>query len=154
MNMNNKEFRPDDAPENSPESLFRVMRPFLEVTLAEEGEQDLFWIMGLAANNSLSTIELISRSSVDKEPIKPPDVFRVSVLKEVIKLVLVNYRNDLDEIPEGFTPSKEINQMTCKMIEAGNILDIRVMEHLIITEKDWFSYRCTGLLAKLEESFK
>jgi DNA repair protein RadC len=152
--MNNTLFRSDDAAENSPESLHRLMKPFLEATLAEEGQQDLFWIIGLAANNSLLTIELISRSRVDKEPVKPPDVFRVSVLKEVIKLVLVNYHPDQKEIPKDFTPSKEENEMTCKMIEAGKILGIRVMEHLIITETDCYSYRSTGLFAKLAESIK
>jgi DNA repair protein RadC len=150
--MNNALFRSDDAPENSPESLHRLMKPFLETTLAEEGEQELFWVMGLAANNSLSTIELISRSSVDKEPIKPPDVFRVSVLKEIIKLILVNYHPNLTEIPKDFTPSDQDNEMTCKMIQAGNILEIRVMDHLIITETDCYSYRCSGLLAKLSKS--
>jgi DNA repair protein RadC len=152
--MNKIFFKSDDAPENSPESLFRIMKPFLEMTLAEEGQQDLFWIIGLAANNSLLTIELISRSSVDKEPVKPPDVFRVSVLKDVVKMVLVNYHPDLKEISQDFTPSEEENEMTCKMIEAGKIVGIRVMEHLIITETDCYSYRSTGLFAKLAESIK
>jgi DNA repair protein RadC len=152
--MNNEAIKNDDAVENSPENLFYLMQPFLENAIDAEGQQELCWLMGMDDSNRLITIELVSRSNVNKEPVKPSDVFRVSILKEVVKLVLVNYHPELKEIPEDFTPSDQYNKMTGDMIQSGNILKIRVFEHLIITREQYFSYRCTGLMEKLAESIK
>jgi DNA repair protein RadC len=149
MSMSEELIKSDDASENSPESLWRVMRPFLINALEIEGQQELLWIIGLDNSNEIITIELVSRSSVNKEPVEPPDVFRVCVLREVIKVVLVSYNPDIKQLPKDFTPSDQYNKMTANMSMAGKLLRIRVMEHLFITEDEYFSYRCTGLLEKL-----
>lgn len=47
--------------------------------------------------------------------------------------------------PSGtLNPSQADRQITRKLIEAGNILDIQVLDHLILTVQTYYSFRDEG----------
>ncbi|MGJ1311773.1 JAB domain-containing protein [Sphingobacterium multivorum] len=47
--------------------------------------------------------------------------------------------------PSGtLKPSQADRQITRKLIDAGNILDIQVLDHLILTEQNYYSFRDEG----------
>jgi DNA repair protein RadC len=49
--------------------------------------------------------------------------------------------------PSGtLKPSEADKQVTSKLIAAGKSLDIKVLDHLIITEKAYFSFADEGIL--------
>ena len=49
--------------------------------------------------------------------------------------------------PSGNTnPSESDNKITRKIREAGNLMDIQLLDHLIVTEKDYYSYADNGML--------
>ena len=49
--------------------------------------------------------------------------------------------------PSGnLNPSESDNKITQKIKEAGNIMDIQLLDHLIITEEDYYSFADNGLL--------
>jgi DNA repair protein RadC len=49
--------------------------------------------------------------------------------------------------PSGNTnPSESDNKITRKIREAGNLMDIQLLDHLIVTEKDYYSYSDNGML--------
>ena len=47
---------------------------------------------------------------------------------------------------EKLTPSNADKQITRKIKEAGHTLDIKLLDHLIITEKAYFSFADEGIL--------
>jgi DNA repair protein RadC len=49
--------------------------------------------------------------------------------------------------PSGnLNPSESDTRITQKIKEAGNIMDIQLLDHLIITEEDYYSFADNGLL--------
>ena len=49
--------------------------------------------------------------------------------------------------PSGdYQPSEDDIKITQKLVEAGNILGIEVIDHIIVTKKDFFSFRDKGLI--------
>ena len=57
--------------------------------------------------------------------------------------------------PSGnLQPSEEDKDITDRLIQSGRILHTEVLDHLIITEKTYLSFRDTGLMGELEKSLK
>ena len=112
-------------------------------------EKEHFWIIGLATNNRIMFIELVSMGSVDATIVKPMNVFRVAVLKGATKAILVHNH------PSGeMKPSIDDNDTTDRLIQVGRILSIKVIDHLIISLKSFLSYGKIGLLEELNLSTK
>jgi DNA repair protein RadC len=49
--------------------------------------------------------------------------------------------------PSGnLNPSDSDTRITQKIKDAGNLMDIQLLDHLIISEKDYYSFADNGLL--------
>jgi DNA repair protein RadC len=106
-----------------------------------------FWTIGLDNANRILYIELISLGTSTSAPVEPMQVYRVAILKGAVQMVLVHNH------PSGETkPSKEDISITDRLIQVGNIIGIKIIDHLIITEKTYNSFSDTELLHKIEES--
>jgi DNA repair protein RadC len=123
-----------------------------DVLLREEKidqEKEHFWMVGLAQNNRILYIELVSMGSVKATTVEPMNVFRVAVLKGAVNVILAHNH------PSGeLKPSDADKDLTDHLIQVGLILNIKVIDHLIISVKSYLSFGDTGLLAELELSTK
>lgn len=131
------------------EGVFKVMH---QILLREE-ENDLgrehFWIISLFRNNRIMNIELISLGSMSRTIVEPLEAFSVPFQKKAAKVILVHNH------PSGeLTPSEEDKDITDILIQTGKVIHCPVIDHLIITTKNYFSFADSGLLAELEESTK
>jgi len=131
------------------DDVYSVMQ---EVLLREEKidqEKEHFWIIGLASNNMIQFIELVSLGSVNATLVEPMNVFRVAVMKGSVKVILVHNH------PSGeLNPSEGDQDLTDRLIQVGRILHVFVIDHLIISTESFYSFADTGLLSELEESTK
>ncbi|MCZ8354782.1 MAG: DNA repair protein [Cyclobacteriaceae bacterium] len=131
------------------DDVYSVMQ---EVLLREEKidqEKEHFWIIGLASNNMIQFIELVSLGSVNATLVEPMNVFRVAVMKGSVKVILVHNH------PSGeLNPSEGDQDLTDRLIQVGRILHVFVIDHLIISTESFYSFADTGLLSELEESIK
>ena len=106
-----------------------------------------FWTIGLDNAHRILYVELISLGTTTSAPIEPMQVYRVAILKGAVQMVLVHNH------PSGeIKPSKEDINITDRLIQVGNIIGIKVLDHLIIAEKTYNSFNDTELLSKIEES--
>lgn len=108
-------------------------------------DKEHFWIVCLANNNRILMIELISLGSVKATIVEPIEVFSFALQKRAVKLILVHNHpsGDLD-------PSQEDIEVTDKMIAIGKFINMPVLDHLIISEKSFYSFLDSGLLEKIE----
>ena len=96
-----------------------------------------------------SCIELISLGSVNASIVNPSEVFQLAVHKLAVKVLFVHNH------PSGnLTPSAEDKDLTDHLIQAGRIITKEVLDHLIISTTDYFSFENDGLMAKLRKSKK
>jgi len=109
--------------------------------------QEHFWVVGLNNINKIMFVELISLGAVNRITAEPPDVFRMAIYKLANKLVMVHNH------PSGALEVTDPDLIfTDHMLKAGQLLQIEVLDHLIITEEGYVSFKDLGLMDKLSES--
>jgi len=131
----------------SSDDIYKIMQQVLLRENKIDRNKEHFWTIGLDNANRILYIELISLGTTTSAPVEPMQVFRVAILKGAIQMVLV-HNHPSNEIK----PSKEDISITDRLIQVGNIIGIKVLDHLIIGEKTYNSFNDTGELAKIEES--
>jgi DNA repair protein RadC len=108
-----------------------------------------FWCAGLASNNRLLYIELVSLGTLSQSIVEPMDVFAWAIHKQVSMLILVHNH------PSGeLKPTNADLELTDQLIQVGRIVQIPVVDHLIITTQDYYSFERKGALKKLQMSKK
>ena len=128
-------------------SVFDVMRQILLRENEIEREQEHVWVVGLAGNNTILHIELVSLGNINQALIKPMQVFRIALLKGAVAVIMVHNH------PSGeLSPTKGDLDITDRMIQVGKIIEVEVLEHLIISTNDYFSFKNANLMKKLARS--
>ena len=89
--------------------------------------QESFHVISLNAKNIMINRHLITLGLVDSAPVHPREVFRPAISDSASAVALVHSHPSGDP-----TPSAEDLKVTRQLIEAGNILGIRVIDHVII----------------------
>ncbi|MFZ6009013.1 MAG: JAB domain-containing protein [Bacteroidota bacterium] len=131
------------------DDVYKVMQYILLREEQIDQEKEHFWMIGLANNNRILYIELVSLGSVNATTVEPMNVFRVAVLKGAVKVIVIHNH------PSGeLKPSDQDKDVTDRLIQVGNILNIKVIDHLIISTRSYMSFADTGLFEQLEKSTK
>jgi DNA repair protein RadC len=124
---------------------YNVLR---EIYLREskiEREQEHLWVVSLTAQNDIISIDLVSLGSINKTVVEPMQVYRMALIKGASAIYLAHNHPSLNIFPtEGDI------KITDKMIQVGKILDIKLVDHLIISEKDYYSFSDNQLIQKME----
>jgi DNA repair protein RadC len=131
------------------EDIYSIMQRVLMRENKIERNKEHFWILGLAQNNRILYIELISLGTINKTLVEPMEVFSIALQKRSVKVILAHNH------PSGAVKASDDDKdITDRLIQVGNIIKIKVMDHLIITEKKYNSFKDTGLMDVLEKSTK
>jgi len=128
---------------------FTVMSRILKRDSEVDMDREKVWVIGLAITLKIRYVELTSLGSMDAAFVTPMNIFRLGLMKGVHKLIMVHSHPGADLLPRDLLPSENDNSVTSRMIQVGNIIGIKVVEHMIISPDYFFSYDKTGLLKKL-----
>ncbi len=120
---------------NSPEAA----APFLEDmrNLAQEA----FCVLTLNTKNRVIKRHLVSLGTVNSTLVHPREVFRPAITDGAASIIVAHCHPIGDS-----SPSAEDIRITKKLIEAGRLIEIPVLDHLIIGDGVPFSLRETGLV--------
>jgi DNA repair protein RadC len=117
-------------------SAFELMQPIIGELLHEE-----FWIIYLNNSNKVIQKNQLSKGGITGTLVDIRLVLKTALEVGAIGLILVHNH------PSGtLKPSKADKQLTQKLKLAAQSLDIKVLDHLIITEKAYFSFADKSLL--------
>jgi DNA repair protein RadC len=104
--------------------------------------REQFRCLYLDTANRLVRDEVISIGGLNASLVHPREVFLFAVQYSAATVVLAHNH------PSGsLEPSPEDLALTRQLVQAGEIMGIRVLDHLIITAAGWFSFHEHGLLA-------
>lgn len=131
------------------DDLYGIMQRILLREEKIDQDREHFWVVGLATNNRILFIELISLGSVNATMAEPMDVFSFALQKRAVSIILVHNHPSRE-----VQPSEADKDLTDNLIQVGKIVKTEVYDHLIITDKTYYSFRSTGLLAVLKQSLK
>jgi DNA repair protein RadC len=121
---------------SSSQMVFELMHPLIGELPHEE-----FWIVYLNNSNKVLQSRQLSKGGITGTLVDVRLVFKSSLELGAVAMILVHNH------PSGILkPSEADKTLTRKLITAGESLDIKVLDHLIITEKSYFSFADENLL--------
>ncbi len=129
--------------------VYMVMKQILMRENKIERDHEHVWCVCLDPGNKILNIELVSLGAINETVLQPMQVFRIAILKGAVKLIMVHNH------PHGeLEPSEGDKDVTDRMIQVGNIVNVEVLDHLIITELYYYSFKDDGLMEELRKSTK
>lgn len=105
----------------TPEDALRVCADL--ATLAQEA----FHVLTLNTRNKLMNRHMVSLGTVNSAPVGIADCFRAAIADNASAMILAHGHPSGDT-----TPSAEDVAVTKRLVEAGRILGIRVLDHIIV----------------------
>jgi DNA repair protein RadC len=91
-------------------------------------QSEVFWVIHLDAKNRVKgRAREISRGTLDASLVHPREVFRDAIRSSCAAVVLAHNHPSGDP-----TPSAEDIRITRQLVEAGKIVDIKVLDHVIV----------------------
>ena len=131
------------------DDLYRIMQGILLREQRVDQDREHFWAVCLNRSNVIMNIELVSMGNVFSTGVLPMEVYSIPLQKRAVNLIFVH-----NHPSEDLTPSKEDKDVTDRLIQVGKFVDIPVLDHMIISDKDYYSFADSGVLSELEMSLK
>ncbi len=100
-----------------------------------------FFSLHLNSKNQLIREVLISIGSLSTSVVHPREVFAPAVRDSTAALIFLHNHPSGDP-----APSREDRECTQRLIHAGQILGIRVLDHIVLGHDDYYSFADAGLL--------
>ena len=111
------------------------------LALLEHESNEVFVMLCLSTKCRVIAYHEVSRGTLDATLVHPREVFKAALLSNAACLVLAHNHPSGDP-----TPSPDDQHLTHRLADAGRLLGITVVDHLIVGEGRWFSFRDAGLL--------
>ena len=120
----------------SSKDVFNIAQPIIGELQHEE-----FWVLYLNNSNKVIAKEQLSKGGITATMVDVRLLFKKAVVIATVGVIVCHNH------PSGkLTPSKSDELLTQKIKEAGQTLDIKLLDHLIITQKDYFSFADNQML--------
>ena len=124
-----------DAPE-------KVVDVAINVLELHERAEESFYIFTLDVKNRINGIFEVSRGSLNASIVHPREVFKRALLQNANSIILLHNHPSGDP-----KPSQEDVDITNRLIESGDLLGIRVLDHIIIgDENNCISFKRENLI--------
>lgn len=103
-------------------------------------EQEHLRVLLLDTRNHVLDIVEIYKGSVNSSQVRVGEIFKVAVRRNATALIVVHNHPSGDP-----TPSPDDVVVTRAMVQAGKLLDVDVLDHLVIGQGRWVSLKERGL---------
>jgi len=104
-------------------------------------DKEHFKVILLNVKNRVISVENISVGSLNSSIVHPREVFKPAIKRSSAAVILVHNHPSGDP-----TPSREDIEITRRLMEAGKILGIEVLDHIIFGNPNYLSFKEKGLL--------
>lgn len=100
-----------------------------------------FGVVLLDTKHRLLRTTLVSIGTLDSSPAHPREVFREATAASAAAVVLFHNHPSGDP-----TPSPDDCELTSRLLQAGHIIGIKVLDHIILADTKYFSFKEAGKL--------
>jgi len=101
-----------------------------------DNKKEHFIIFFLDARNQEIKREVISVGSLNANLVHPREVFEPAIRHIAAQIIVAHNHPSDDE-----KPSEEDKKITKRLIESGKILGIDIVDHIIVTKNNYFSFK-------------
>ena len=114
----------------SPGDLAQIVRRFLG-----QADREVFLTVNLSTANTVNSIHIVSVGTLDRAIVHPREVFKAAILSNAANIALAHNH------PSGeLNPSQEDIAMTKQIVQSGELLGIKVLDHVIVAGDRYLSF--------------
>lgn len=119
---------------NTPEKVYQLIRSKLK-----DHSREHFYIILLNTRNI--SLHEISVGTLNTSLVHPREVFAEAIKHRAASIILAHNHPSGDT-----TPSQQDKELTKRLVDAGKLLCIEVLDHVIVTQDAYLSFKQKGLL--------
>lgn len=110
-------------------------------SLLKDHQHEVFAVLFLNRANKINHFEIISQGGITGTVADPRIILKKALEQNAVSLVLCHNH------PSGsLKPSRADEELTAKIKEAAAYLDIKVLDHIIVSEDGYYSFADEGIL--------
>jgi DNA repair protein RadC len=116
-----------------------VAKVFLDLLALEDKidqDKEHFYVMHLDIRSRVNLVELVSLETLDSSLVHPRETFRRAIMQGSASIIVAHNH------PSGeVDPSDADTETTKKILAAGELLGIRMQDHIIFAKDKFFSFK-------------
>ncbi|MBS3074449.1 DNA repair protein RadC [Candidatus Pacearchaeota archaeon] len=101
----------------------------------KDDKQENFIVLMLSAKNNIIGDQLVFKGTLDSALIHPREVFKAAIRSSASKIILVHNHPSGDP-----APSEDDLKITQILIDAGKMLNIPILDHVIVGKEKWWNW--------------
>jgi DNA repair protein RadC len=109
-----------------------------------EKQQEYFICISLNGANEVIEKRVVTIGLLDKSPVHPREVFADVIADRAASVIFAHNHPSGDE-----QPSESDRRIQEQLTQAGDILGLRILDHVIVTRKSYFSFQEAGLIRQI-----
>jgi DNA repair protein RadC len=118
----------------SSQAVYDILQPQIGDLAHEE-----FWVLYLNNHNKLIRSACISKGGITGTVVDIRQVYNIALREKATSIILAHNH------PSGNIKASQADlNLTQKIVDGGKLLDISVLDHVIVTEKLYYSFRDEG----------
>ena len=118
-----------------PSALFDWLKQEIGTSLQEK-----FLVVFLASDQRVLSYKILFVGTINASMVFPREIFKEALLLNSPNIILVHNH------PSGnLSPSQEDISLTKRIKEAGQLMGVKVLDHIIVTQSDYFSFVQEGI---------
>ena len=127
-----------DRKMNSPEKIVGLAKHYLRM---HEKPEEYMYMVCMNSKLDMTGVFEISHGNVNSSIVGTREVFQKALLANAVSLIFIHNHPSGDP-----TPSREDVKVTERLVEAGNLLGVQVLDHIIIGRPGYTSLKEKGYL--------
>ncbi len=122
-------------------SVYKIINELLQGEDELDRDKEHLWAIGLNSQHQVKYIDLVHLGTINSCTCGPMEIYRRACIKGVVSMIVAH--NHPSGNPE---PSFEDSTMTKKLKEAGDVLGIKLLDHVIVGQGRYHSFSDEGQL--------
>lgn len=120
----------------SPEDSYKLLKQFLA-----DVDREHFIVVSLDNKNQPTSINICHIGSLNSSIVHPREVMKSAILSNAASIIVGHNH------PSGnVEPSREDIEVTKRLVEAGKIIGIEILDHIIVGDEDFTSLKERGYI--------
>ena len=104
--------------------------------LLQDEPGEVFAILCLSTKHRVIAYHEVSRGTLDATLVHPREVFKAALLSNAASIILTHNHPSGDP-----TPSPDDNHLTRRLVDAGKLIGVEVLDHIIVGDGRYYSFK-------------
>jgi len=124
-----------------PADIYSILADYLRSEDKVDRDKEHFWVFHLDVRNKIKLLELVSLGTLNSSLVHPREVFTRAVGERSAQIIIAHNH------PSGVAePSDDDLSLTKRLIKAGDLLGIELIDHIIVTNSSYISLKEKSLI--------